>query len=85
MWAVPAVRLDRLAVVVFAATSVQVLSDGVVRWYHHFSVQFARFSVAVFCPTEVAVRPTVENSASVELVVSSFAGVQLLSLYAFQV
>ena len=50
---------------------------GTVYLYHQLVDQLARFSVAVVCPTDVAVRPTVEKAVAVA---SSVA--QLLSLYA---
>ena len=67
--------------VVLAATDVQLAEPGpVVLLCHQAAVQLDRVSVAVVCATGFAVRPTVENSASLEAVVNSVA--QVFSLYA---
>ena len=62
--------------VVLAATAVQLVEPGpVVLLCHQSALQLARVSVAVVCATGFAVRPTVENSASVEALVISVAQV----------
>ena len=67
--------------VVLAATDVQLAEPGpAVLLCHQAALQLARVSVAPVCVSDPAVRPTVENSASVEALVISV--VQVLLLYA---
>ena len=71
-----------LCVVVLAGTGVQLNEPPAPAVFlnHHAAVQLDRVSVAPVCVSDPAVRPTVENSASVEALVISVA--QVFSLYA---
>ena len=65
MWEVPALSAVRLAVVVFAATEVQVPEMGAVCLYHHAAVWPLIVRVAVVRVMALAVRSSVVNALAV--------------------